>query len=257
MTFAPRPLRYDRGRALNAVRSFGVSTEIRPCNGSATTAKQCVPSPPLSASSAEYQPTVDDTPIKEETCQTTEGNSQEPQDSSVVALGHSPTSPGPSPLFDPEATNAEDREHQDISGDEIVIVGVVRPNKCNPAPLSPKLKLQVQEMTKSARNKPHLVDSHNHRYRLDRRNDSVTHWRCVSKGCRKRIHTSNNDPTHTYFDHNNSVAPVGAIIHQSGPHNHLADARYAEKLKTSFFGKNFFGHNFAPSFHTEMRKGAR
>ena len=89
-----------------------------------------------------------------------------------------------------------------------------------------QLKLQVQEMTKSARNKPHLVDSHNHRYRLDRRNDSVTHWRCVSKGCRKRIHTSNNDPTHTYFDHNNSVAPVGAIIHQSGPHNHLADARY-------------------------------
>ena len=156
-----------------------------------------------------------------------------------------------------QATNAEDREHQDISDDEIVIVGVVRPNKCNPAPLSPKLKLQVQEMTKSARNKPHLVDSHNHRYRLDRRNDSVTHWRCVSKGCRKRIHTSNNDPTHTYFDHNNSVAPVGAIIHQSGPHNHLADARYAEKLKTSFFGKNFFGHNFAPSFHTEMRKGAR
>ena len=125
VTFAPRPLRYDRGRALNAVRSFGVSTEIRPCNGSATTAKQCVPSPPLSASSAEYQPTVDDTPIKEETCPTTEGNSQEPQDSSVVALGHSPTSPGPSPLFDPEATNAEDREHQDSCDNEIVVVGAV------------------------------------------------------------------------------------------------------------------------------------
>ena len=91
-----------------------------------------------------------------------------------------------------------------------------------------QLKLQVQEMTKSARNKPHLVDNHNHRYRLDRRNDSVTHWRCVLESCRKRIHTSNNNPTHTYFDKNNCIAPVGAIVHESGPHNHLAHARYAQ-----------------------------
>ena len=115
-----------------------------------------------------------------------------------------------------------------------------------------QLKLQVQEMTKSARNKPHLVDSHNHRYRLDRRNDSVTHWRCVSKGCRKRIHTSNNDPTHTYFDHNNSVAPVGAIIHQSGPHNHLADARYAQRNEIfTFFAKTLI----TPSFELKIKKG--
>ena len=74
--------------------------------------------------------------------------------------------------------------------------------------------MKVVNVITSNRGNPHLLTNDNYRFRKADKFSEATHWRCLDKKCRARIHTEKID--------NN-------IIQTLGEHNHLSDYREVTK----------------------------